>query len=158
MKLRHGTSLVLAFGNDLVKDDGVGLEAAKILQAKLTIPQLDFEITTQCGFVLLEMLEGYKRALVLDAVVTREVPVGTILEFLPADLPPVSGPSAHYAGLPEVLEMAQKMKIPLPNPIDILAMEVENPYEFGEGLTIEVQKALPEFIRKAEEKIFQWKI
>lgn len=105
MSERSGRILVLALGNDLLGDDGVGLEAARQIAGQVD-GSVDVVETGEAGLALLELMEGYERALLIDSVVTGRYPPGTVIEFSPEDFRKVVAPSPHYAGLPEVMEMA----------------------------------------------------
>jgi hydrogenase maturation protease len=147
--IRHSTR-ILGMGNDILCDDAVGLLAARALKAELG-SLVDVVETSEAGLALIELLEGYDSALILDAIKTDSVPVGTILEYTPDDFQKIVAPSPHYAGLPEVLEMAKRLQLKFPHTIRVLALEVESPFEIHEGLTEAVAKVLPDFISRAKE-------
>lgn len=147
--------IVLALGNDLLGDDGVGWEAARQL-AEQVPPFVHIVETGEAGLALLELLEGYDRALLLDSVVTGEYPPGTVVELSPEAFRRVIAPSPHYAGLPEVLEMARQLQLHFPQEIRILAMEVQQPDQFHVGLTPPVRRALPDFVERARRILHEW--
>ncbi|MGC8782913.1 MAG: hydrogenase maturation protease [Armatimonadota bacterium] len=148
MNKRKARTLVLALGNDLLGDDGVGLEAARQIAGQVD-GSVDVVESREAGLALLELLEGYERALLIDSIVTGRYPPGTVLEFSSNDFRRVIAPSPHYAGLPEVLEMARRLNLVFPQDIRILAMEVQNPYEFRIGFSEPVQEALPRLVQRA---------
>ncbi|MCS6830109.1 MAG: hydrogenase maturation protease [Armatimonadota bacterium] len=152
---RRAHTLVLALGNDLLGDDGVGLEAARRIAGQVD-DSVDVVETGEAGLALLELLEGYERALLIDSVVTGRYPPGTVLEFSPQDFRRVIAPSPHYAGLPEVLEMAHRLNLAFPQHIRILAMEVQDPYEFRTGFSEPVQEALPALVQRALTILSRW--
>lgn len=152
---RKARTLVLALGNDLLGDDGVGLEAARQIAGQVD-GSVDVVETGEAGLALLELLEGYERALLIDSVVTGRYPPGTVIEFSPEDFRRVIAPSPHYAGLPEVLEMARRLNLVFPRDIRILAMEVQNPYEFHIGFSPPVQEAFPRLVQRALQILQEW--
>ena len=115
-------TVLLALGNDLLGDDAVGFEAARLLKG--------------------ESLPG------VDVVESPHAP-GSILEFGPADFKKLAAPSPHFAGLPEILAMAERLKLHMPKDLRVLAMEVDNPTFFSQTLTPAVRDALPAFVAKA---------
>ncbi len=147
--------LVLALGNDILGDDGVGFAAARLLKKELPEDFADIQETAESGLALLDFLEGYDKALLLDAISTGKCPPGTILEYSSEDFCKITAPSPHFAGLPEILQMAEKLNIPFPKDILILAMEIENPLVLTERLSPEIQKALPEFVKRAKKILRQ---
>lgn len=151
----HKKILVLGIGNDILSDDAVGLVAARKLRGELS-NDVEVEEAYGLGLELLETLEGYEYALLLDAVMTGQREPGTIMEFTQNDFAPEISSSPHYVGLPEVFKMAEKLHIPFPKEIRILALEVEDPYHIHEGLTVAVEEAIPALIKKAKEIIISW--
>ena len=132
---------------------------AHLLQLLLKQNQdkIDFLETGEAGLALIEMMSGYKRVLLLDAIATGKHPAGTVIEFKREDFSKVVAPSPHYAGIPEVFEMAERFKIPFPEEVKILAMEVENPFDFNEEkLTSVVEKAFPNYFMAAKKIILNW--
>ena len=148
--------LLLALGNDLLGDDGAGWAAARLLRAEFG-EEVDIVESAEAGLALVELMEGYRRALLLDAVVTGGCAPGTVLEFSPADFQRVIAPSPHYAGLPEILDLARQLEIPFPGEIRILALEVEEPRVFREGLSPAVAQALPAFVARARQVLESWR-
>lgn len=148
-------TLVLALGNDILGDDAAGLLAARELRSEFG-SCVDVVETGEAGLALLELMEGYDRALLLDAAVTGKHAPGTVIEFAPNDFSKVAAPSPHYAGLPEVLQLARRMQIAFPSDIRIVALEVRDPFTIREVLTPEVAAALPEYLAYAREILIDW--
>lgn len=142
-------TLVLGLGNDLLSDDGLGILAARALKEKLN-GLADVVESSVSGVALLELFLGYERAIVIDAIRTTLQPPGTISELTPSDLDSVMAPSPHYAGLPEVLALADRLDLDFPKDIKIFAMEIADPYTVGGDLSEPVKKALPELIQRVE--------
>lgn len=147
MSERIHSILVLGLGNDILGDDAVGLLAARGLQLEFS-NQVDIVEAAVSGFEIMEILEGYKSVLLLDAVVTNQHPPGTILELSKEQFKNVVAISPHYMGLPEVFQLADKMKISFPTDIKILAMEINPPYEIKEGLSELVQNSFQKYLNK----------
>jgi hydrogenase maturation protease len=141
-------------GNDILGDDAVGLEAAARLREEFD-GRVDFVQTPAGGLNLLDHLEGYERALILDSVMTGAFAPGTVLSFEPHQFGESKAPSPHFAGLPEVMQMAAHLHIPIARDVRILAMEILEPYVVREGLSEPVQKALPAFVAQAGELLRQ---
>jgi hydrogenase maturation protease len=143
-------TLVLGLGNDLLSDDAAGLLAARALRERLA-GRDDVEVAESglAGLALLDSFVGFERALILDSICTRRVPPGTVTELGPDDLSAVVAPSPHFAGLPELLALARQLELPFPAEFRILAIETEDPYTLGGGLTPAVRAALPGLVERA---------
>jgi hydrogenase maturation protease len=148
-------TLVLGLGNELISDDGLGLLAVRKLKSENGTAAEIVECSL-CGMALLDVLVGFERAIIVDAVKTGHDEPGTIYEFNPDDLGPVFAPSPHYSGLPELLDTAAQLGLDFPSEIKIFAMEVSDPYTIGGGLTMPVASALGGLVDKIRAQLQYW--
>lgn len=147
--------LLLGLGNDIMGDDGVGLAAVRALREEFS-DDVDLVESGEAGLALLDLLAGYDRVLLLDSVTTGDHSPGTVLEFGREDFDKVVGPSPHYAGLPEVLGLAEGLGIDFPGEIRVLALEIDAPLEFREALSAEIERALPAYVERAAAILCEW--
>ncbi len=145
---RSAATVVLALGNDILGDDAVGFHAARSLRSE-PWEGVDVVETGEAGLALLDHLEGYDRALILDAIATGKCRPGTVLSWQRKDFKDIVSPSPHFSGLPELINLAERVGMHFPKDIRVLAMEVDDPTVFRESLTPEAQKALPELVERA---------
>jgi hydrogenase maturation protease len=145
----------MALGNDILGDAGIGFTAARLLREEFQ-ESVDIVEASGAGLVLLELLESYDQVLLLDAIFTGSTPPGTVLEFCRDDFQKAGVPAAHYLGLPEVLRQAENLGLEFPRELRILALEVENPFEFHEGIGPATQKALPGYVDRARQVLRDW--
>ena len=95
------------------------------------------------GINLMEYMEGFQRAVVIDAIVTGRHKAGTVFKFIYPDIPYTKNTvSTHDMDLPAALELGKHLGISLPSEIIIFAVEAKDTVNFGEELTEEVEKAL----------------
>jgi hydrogenase maturation protease len=146
---------VLALGNDVAGDDAVGLHAARSLRclypAELTIVE-----SGEAGLALLDIVEGYDRLLILDTVYAEDGSEGNVVTLTMADLRPVSSPSPHYAGLPELARIAEQCGMAFPTDIQIVAAAIRPPEVIREGLSPAAGKALTRVVAVAEDVLRGW--
>jgi hydrogenase maturation protease len=133
--------LVLCLGNELRKDDAVALRVADALRAEPPAGAV-VRSTAVAGLYLVDELEGFDRAVVVDAVRTGLHPAGTVLSFPLEDLRSPEGPSPHSIGLPSALERARRAGLPVPARIHVVAVEVAELDVVGVGLTPAVAAAV----------------
>ncbi|MDI6794849.1 MAG: hydrogenase maturation protease [bacterium] len=151
-------TLLLGLGNDLITDDGAGIAAVRELREELKgLADVDIEESSMSGMALLELFLDYDRAIIIDAVHTTRHPPGSILEWAPEDLGRVISPSPHYAGLPEMLTVAEELQLNFPEEIKIFGLEVVDPYTIGEGLSQVVREAIPALKQKVIEQLEKWR-
>ncbi len=147
--------LLLCLGNDILKDDGVGLFAGREVKKKFD-GKIDFVESAESGLALLDYLIGYKKVLILDSIKREDREPGRIVEMKVEELEVNSSPSPHYVGLPMSLQIGKRLGFLLPEKIRILAMEVEDPYTLEEGLTEKVSLSFPDYVKRTEEILREW--
>lgn len=145
-------TLVVGLGNPILTDDGVGVKVAYAVAAALDGTGRDDVTVTEAsvgGLRLMELLVGYDRAIVIDALIDRHgTRPGTIqrfsLEHLRQISPTQHSASAHDTNLVTALDAGRQVGLPLPNDITIYAVCVENIMDFGEEPTPAVAAAIPQ--------------
>jgi len=144
---RDTDTLILGLGNDIIADDAVGIRAVRAL-AEQVGPDVTVVETSLHGIALLDELLGYQRVILLDAIQTGTRPPGTIVRLDPTDFQAVYAPSPHYAGLPEMLDLARQLDLPFPAQVDILAVEIADSWTIGGPMTPAVKAAIPQLRRR----------
>ncbi len=145
-------TLVVGLGNPILGDDGIGWHIAQKLQQIKSIPS---DVTIEClaigGISLMEALIDYDRAILIDAIVTHQTPIGSVNQYRLEELPnPTSGhlSSAHDTSLINALQVGKAMGAHLPQEITVVTVESEKVYDFSEELTADVAAAIPEATRR----------
>jgi hydrogenase maturation protease len=144
--------LVLCLGNPLRRDDAVALRVADLLRAK---PPDGAEVRTsaKAGLYLLDDMEGFDRVVVVDAIRTGASAPGTVFSLPLEDLRAPEGPSPHAIGLPSALARARAAGAPVPSRVHLVAIEAKELDEVGEGLTPEVERAIPEVMEAVRQAV-----
>jgi hydrogenase maturation protease len=141
-------TLVLGLGNPLLRDDGVGLRVVQALQPILGEEQnIEIKEDYRGGLRLMEIMVGYDRAIIVDAICTDAEP-GSIHLLSPDDIPTQRSASVHDVNLPTALELGRQTGAKLPSSENILliGIEVEDVHTFGDSLTPKVEAAIPQAI------------
>ena len=63
-------TLILGIGNTILTDDGIGIKIAQKL--KEDNPELEVMETSEVGMALLELLDGYDKAIIIDSIKTEQ--------------------------------------------------------------------------------------
>ncbi|MFQ6008842.1 MAG: hydrogenase maturation protease [Candidatus Zixiibacteriota bacterium] len=148
--------LVLGLGNELLADDAVGVEAVRHLKKDLDgrVSLVDSPVS---GMALLDLLAGYEKAIIIDAVQTGCHPVGTVLELTSDDIGSVIAPSPHYSGLPEVTAVAKRLGIDFPSTIKIFAVEVADTCTLGGEISTSVKLAIKDVASRITKQVANWR-
>ena len=144
--------LIIGIGNEYRGDDGVGLVAARELQAKKLPHILVFECSGD-GAELMEMWKTADTAILIDAISSETKP-GSIyrLDALTQSIPAsYSFPSTHAFGVAEALRLARALD-QLPPCLMIYAIEGKN-FAAGKGLSTEVEQAVREVVAQMASEV-----
>jgi hydrogenase maturation protease len=129
-------------GNDLLCDDGVGFAVARLVRENVDPNAVDVIESGESGLALLELIVGYGTVVIVDAIRSGANPPGTVsvigIEFFKK----IVAPSAHFAGLAEVLELGDRLNLPMPKVMNVVAIEAADPYSFVPHLTPDVEKSV----------------
>jgi hydrogenase maturation protease len=136
-------TLVLGLGNELLRDDGVGLRAARRV-AELAGDRADLAEACLANADLLPIVSGRERLIVVDAYVSSTDPPGTAVRATPADRPAgFSYRSFHTLPFDEVLALGHLLGLPMPEQVVIHGLCVEDASTFGDDLSPALAAAWP---------------
>jgi hydrogenase maturation protease len=136
-------TIVVGLGNPILTDDGVGVKVAYEIEKRLGAQFPDNLTVTEAsvgGLRLMELLENYDRAIIIDAIQLRDGnEPGMIFTMNLDDLRVLSctqhSSSAHDTSLVTALDAGKSMGMKLPEEISIFAVQVENILDFSEQMT-----------------------
>jgi hydrogenase maturation protease len=136
--------IVLGVGNPILQDDGVGLHVIEALRKQVKNPNVTVETATTGGMNLLDMIRGYEKVILIDAVKRQGSPPGEVKRFELSDFHSVHSCNPHDVSLSEALQLAKQIgETLLPSNIILIGITVHNTYEFGEQLSSTVASAIP---------------
>jgi len=137
-------TLILGLGNPILTDDGVGYQVAKELEAILNQQEVTIMETSLAGLSLLDLLAGYDRAIIIDAIQTVGGKAGQIYQLDPEAFNATRHvASPHDVNFATALELGNQLGLALPCQIDIFAIEVSDTSSFSEECTPKVTEAIP---------------
>ncbi len=141
------STVIIGVGSLLRGDDVVGIKVAEALEREALNPDVRVVATTAAGLAMLDLLTGYDRAIVIDAIQTRQGKPGDIYRLGLDDLPaPLHAFTVHDVSLRSALDTGRKMGLSIPGKIVIFAIEVADVAPLREGCTPEVEGAIPKAI------------
>jgi len=138
-------TIILGLGNTILTDDGAGIYVARLLKNTLgPSERLIIKEASLGGFNFIDLLAGFDRAVIIDAIHTKS---GRASEFYELD-PKALRPSQRLSGLHGIdfataCEMAKQMGVTFPGEIRIFVIEAKDEFTFGETCTPEVENSLP---------------
>ena len=157
--------IVLGLGNTLNRDEGLGVHAVKLLEARFhdsenqreskTASQIEFLDGGVLGLNLLPLVEEARYLLVLDAIDAHKAP-GTLIEMKRDEIPLYTGIklSDHQITFQEVLGLAS-FRGKLPANLHLLGIQPAD-LSIGVDLSETVNAALPSLLIRAEAILRDW--
>lgn len=140
-------TLIVGLGNPLRGDDGVGNRVAQLLEKEIDNPEVTVVETNADGLGLLDLMSGYERVIIVDAIQTVKGKAGHVYRLSLPDLsPPHYFSGTHSIDLVSALELGAKLGLAVPLEVIIFAVEVADITTFSEECTPEVERAIPEVI------------
>ncbi|MBU4255930.1 MAG: hydrogenase maturation protease [Candidatus Thermoplasmatota archaeon] len=143
-------TLILGIGNPVLGDDAVGIVVANKLNGK-NLKNVDVE-TANTTVDIISLISGYDRVFVVDAVKTKNGKAGEIHKLGSENLRQTMGHSVHDIDLSTMLKTGEKLGIKMPE-IIIYGVEVDNIDRFNEGLSKDVEAAVPTLVEKIMEEL-----
>ena len=138
------TSIVIGVGNPVIADDGLGLEVARTLQRQLSGRKgITVAEVYNGGLELMEAMAGFDRAFLVDAIFAGNPP-GTISRLgIEAVATSRNTSTTHNGSLYAAMELGRLAGLKIPGVVRIWAVEAGDVTSFREGLTPEVERAVP---------------
>lgn len=138
-------TLVLGIGNPILGDDGIGFHVAQELAREIKDENVDVKDTSIDGFNLLDLIVGYDKVIIIDAIMTKDGEVGEIYKLRPENFVRTVhlATSLHNANLATAIEVGRRfLAEQMPREVVVFAVEIEEVTKFTEEMTGRVRKAI----------------
>ncbi|MCO5383443.1 MAG: hydrogenase maturation protease [Methanosarcina barkeri] len=150
MSILHAPVRILGCGSPLMGNDGVGLKVIEVLQKTelASLEDLDIEDAGVCGLDLLNLLDGARKVIIVDAILA-DSPAGSVHRIEGRDL--LNGTefhpllSVHDLTITDVLKIGEQVQT-LPE-IVVIGIEI------GAVVTEATREISPEVLEGVDESI-----
>ncbi len=141
-------TIVLGVGNLILGDDGVGIHVVNEVKKQIKNPDITIDEAITGGMNLLDLLLGYDKAVIVDAVKSDDSEHGEVKRISLSHFNTMHSCNPHDVSLIEAIEMAKKMgEKKIPKEIIIIGVMMKQiPCEFGEELSKKIQAAVPKAV------------
>jgi hydrogenase maturation protease len=155
----HPRIVVVGLGNLLLADDGIGILVARALEERLRGTEVRVAETSWGGMRFLDLLAGFDKAVIIDAIQWQHGPAGSIYRLSPAEaIPTVRAVSYHDMSLGTALKLGAALGMHLPGEVVFFAVEVEDTRTFRESCAPAAMAAVPEVVRRIEAQLREWEV
>jgi hydrogenase maturation protease len=142
-------TVVIGLGNPILGDDAVGLCVARALAAELAgVPGVVVKELHAGGMRVMDALAGFERAVIVDAMCTGARRPGSVRRLEIEQLGQARNlASTHDTNLPTALELGRMLGLRMPADVTVFGIEALEVETFGEALSEDVQRSVPEAVR-----------
>jgi hydrogenase maturation protease len=143
--LMASNGILVGLGNPIMSDDGVGLLVCRRVHGSLV--EYDLDLSCGAGLHVMDAILGYRRAVIIDSMVTGDFPVGTVVEVDPrSGVQTRRAGHSHGVGFFEAIDVARACNAPLPEEIIVYGIEVEDPFSVGERISDKIMNRVDEIV------------
>lgn len=137
-------TLILGIGNPILGDDGLGVRVAEILAQKVKDADYEVRATDTDGLGLLDLVLGYERLIIIDAIISEDAEPGKVYRFSPDVLGGSDMVSlTHGVNLRTSFELGRTLfPEEMPREIVVFAVGIRDASEFTEKMTPAIKKAV----------------
>lgn len=141
-------TIILGVGNKILGDDGVGVQVANILKKRISSSDVVIDEAATGGLNLLDMILGYDKAILIDAVKTENGQNGEVRRIPFSDFATMHSTNPHDMSLVEAVNLAKRLGVPnIPSEIVVIGILMnQNSYDFSEGLSAPIADAVPKAV------------
>ncbi len=141
-------------------DDGAGIRIVERLERDPSLQHLDisFKFLNTGGFDILDEIDGYERAIIVDAASMTDQGLKPGQFFHISDLSEFTtgqpiGVSSHGVGVLQVLGYAKMGGYQIPHQIEVYGIQVKETGYFSEDLTPEVAEGVKKLVKILRKRI-----
>ncbi|MFH0760460.1 MAG: hydrogenase maturation protease [Bacteroidota bacterium] len=147
--------LVLGIGNDILTDDGIGPALVRDLAEVTSNPDVRFETATIGGLDLMELLSGFDKVILIDAIRNHDGIPGTVYFFHPDDFRETMNLSnLHDISFLNALSLANRLQLKVPRDITIIAVEILEDRVFSDVFSEQLQEKYPKVLKEVSEYLY----
>ncbi|MBN1389313.1 MAG: hydrogenase maturation protease [Candidatus Thermoplasmatota archaeon] len=137
-------TIIVGIGNPILGDDGVGIHVVRQLKSRSDV---DVREAYTGGMNLLDMILGYDRAILVDAVYLKDMDVGDVRVMDLDELGTAHSTSPHDATLMEAVELSGIYgEERVPNEITLVGIRIDRVEEFSDELSVKIGSAIPQAV------------
>ncbi len=146
-------TIVVGMGNPILGDDRVGILIMRGVRSRFEqeggTGDVTFIESTEGGLLLMDQINGFDRAILIDSVSSGSYPVGTLLKLTKEDFEETRHISnLHDINFATAMKMGNRMGHSLPDDIQIYAVEIKPALDFSKPMSPEVEAVIPKAVEE----------
>jgi hydrogenase maturation protease len=143
-------TLILGVGNEILTDDGIGPCIVNKISEMGLFAGADFLTANTGGLEVIEIIQGYKSLIIIDAIKTIGGIPGTVYRFCPDDFKETHHLSSfHDVSFLTGLKLGKQIGLKVPENISIIAIEIVEDLTFNVNFSPIIEKKYDEIFNEA---------
>lgn len=150
--------VVVGIGNTLLQDDGIAPYVVTRLQREAPLPQVQYLVSNESGFRLVESLIDCQRVLLIDSIVSQPTDYGRVWCYQPSDFQRYAPATLHAVDIFAALDFFQQTNVAMPSIIRIIAIGIKANAAFAEGFTPEIEARREHIYQTVQQMVAEFMI
>ena len=148
-------TIVLGIGNDILTDDAIGPKLVNRLKEEVRVEGVSFQTSAVGGMQVIEMLSGFSKTIIVDAIRTADGNPVDVYHLTPSDFKETLHLSSfHDMNFLTALDFARKTDITIPEQIDIIAIEIVEDLTFSNEFSPEISSKYEDIFEEVVSLIY----
>lgn len=150
-------TLILGIGNDILTDDGIGPKLVQALKKDIHADNLVYMTVAAGGLEILEIIKDFRNVIILDAIKTKDGSPGDVYHLTPSNFKETLHISSfHDISFLTALQLAEKIDIPIPEKINIIAIEILDDLTFSSEFSKPVAEKYDIIYKKVMDRVLKF--
>jgi hydrogenase maturation protease len=142
-------TLVLGLGSKVLSDGAVGPLLIDALRRNLAPCEYDFNTSAVGGLELIDYLQGYDVAFIIDSTLKTDTPPGSIAIYEHHEVPDGCNLSCvHDLSFREMIRFAKEAGVAIPANIKVIMVRIEDDKTISEEVSPAIQKKFNDIVRE----------
>jgi hydrogenase maturation protease len=144
--------ILIGLGNPIMSDDGIGLVVSRRVHE--LVPGCELELSPAGGFDVVDRIIGYRRAVIIDCMVSGRYPPGTVVRIETGSaLRTLRTGHSHGINFLEAIDVAKSCDAPVPAEVIVYGIEVEDPFSLGQEVSETLRESVERIAREIAEDL-----
>lgn len=138
-------TIIVGIGNPILGDDGVGIHVLKEVQRKISdTKNVFFEEAMTGGMNLLDIITGFEKAILIDAVHLKNERNGSVKRMKLNQFRTIHSCNPHDVSFIEAIQLAKRLgESRIPSIVVIAIVLSKIPMDFTDKLSDPIKEAIP---------------
>ncbi|MBN3036117.1 MAG: hydrogenase maturation protease [Bacteroidales bacterium] len=152
----HAPVIIAGIGSEILTDDGIALRLVRDLSVHLGKKNIDYALLSVGGLDLMDITNGYRTTIILDAVISDGGLPGEVCILRPDDAwKTLHVDNGHDFRFAHIISLCETLGYPMPHNVVLIGIEVFDYQTFSNHLSLIMSRKYPVILQKVTELIHE---